>query len=59
MNLTISCDSCSRRASVACGDCVVTFLAAPPTEFTVDELAVLDLLVKAGMVPSLRHCEAA
>ena len=61
-NLIISCDSCVLRDSSACADCLVTFVVADPPksmEFTDTELRAVELLAAAGLVPSLRHREAA
>ena len=57
--LTIDCDTCSRRDTDACGDCVVTFLCErePDDAVVVDvaELRALRMLHDAGMAPALRH----
>jgi hypothetical protein len=49
------------RATVACADCVVTHVLSPaPVEtvsFDDDEIRVVRLLVRAGMMPTLRHSE--
>jgi hypothetical protein len=49
------------RATAACADCVVTHILSPaPVEtmaFDDEEMRVVRLLVKAGMVPTLRHSE--
>jgi 3-hydroxyisobutyrate dehydrogenase-like beta-hydroxyacid dehydrogenase len=62
-SLTISCDTCHMRATAACADCVVTHVLSPaPVESVVfddEEMRVVRLLVKAGMVPTLRHSEIA
>ena len=66
-HVVISCDSCALQASTACADCLVTFVldqsadaTAPPSmDFTDVELHALALLDAAGLVPSLRHREAA
>jgi len=59
--LIISCDTCSMRATATCADCVVTHVLSPAAVETVafddDEMRVVRLLVKAGMVPTLRHSE--
>lgn len=65
-HLTIACDSCALRRSTACTDCVVTFVMRADDELngiTSDDLLDLDddqervvqLFVKAGLVPRLRH----
>lgn len=60
--LSISCDSCTMRASHWCADCVVTFICErPANEAVVLDLAeqrAVRLLADAGMVPVLRHREA-
>ncbi len=62
-SLVISCDTCVMDGTSACADCVVTHLLAParrePMAFTDAELQAVALLAKAGMVPTLRHREAA
>ncbi|HSB86785.1 MAG TPA: hypothetical protein VLD86_10765 [Ilumatobacteraceae bacterium] len=59
--LTISCDTCCMRATATCADCVVTHVLSPAAaeEVTFDdeEMRVVRLLVRAGMVPTLRHSE--
>lgn len=56
--MIVDCDTCVVRGS-SCGDCVVTFLLGPPTEWAVeglpgDELAALAVLADSGLVPPLR-----
>ncbi len=57
--LTISCDDCAMQESVACADCVVTFLCnrEPHDAVIIDvaEARALRLLSDAGLVPELRH----
>ena len=61
--LTISCDDCSMRRTTACGDCVVTFLigdaadddAAEAMVLDLDQVRVVKLLGKAGLVPDLKY----
>ena len=57
-SLSISCDDCSMRRTVACADCVVTFLmGSEPEESLVldlDQARVVRLLGKAGLVPDLK-----
>lgn len=57
--MTIDCDDCSRQGTVACEDCVVTFLCGPSTSSLVvidmAEARAVRLLGDAGLVPSLRH----
>lgn len=59
--LIISCDTCCMRATATCADCVVTHVLCPaPTdavELDDEEMRVVRLLVRAGMVPTLRHSE--
>lgn len=59
----ISCDSCMLRQSAACADCLVTHVLQLDQRSTMDftdvELRAVQLLAQAGMVPSLRHREAA
>jgi hypothetical protein len=49
------------RATATCADCVVTHVLSPASVETVslddDEMRVVRLLVKAGMMPTLRHSE--
>jgi hypothetical protein len=49
------------RATATCADCVVTHVLSPAAVETVslddDEMRVVRLLVKAGMMPTLRHSE--
>lgn len=67
-HLTIACDSCALRRSTACTDCVVTFVlqadeqlsgGAPDPhdalELDDDQERVVQLFVRAGLVPKLRH----
>lgn len=60
-SLTISCDTCCMRATATCADCVVTHVLSPyePESVVLDdeEMRVVRLLVRAGMVPTLRHSE--
>jgi hypothetical protein len=59
---TISCDTCVMDGTATCADCVVTHLLAPARRekvaFTDDELRAVQMLARAGMVPTLRHREA-
>lgn len=65
-SIVISCDTCVRRNTDACRDCVVTFLldsaatsADPePVRFTVDEVDAIARLADAGLVPTLKHLRA-
>lgn len=55
--LTIDCDRCSLQGTVACGDCVVSFLLdREPDDAVVidaDEARAMRLLERAGLVPAL------
>ncbi|WP_026239572.1 hypothetical protein [Parafrankia discariae] len=54
--MLIDCDACAVRG-VACGDCVVTVLLAPPStgvEWDEDERRALAALADAGLIPRLR-----
>lgn len=57
--LVVSCETCVMRHSDACGDCLVTFMCPDATEttvvFDIEEQRAVQLLAKAGMVPTLRH----
>ncbi len=63
--ITISCDDCSMQCTSACDDCVVTFLLRDDIETTsndheplvldLDQVRVVRLLGKAGLVPELRY----
>ena len=58
-SVSISCDECVMQGTVACGDCVVTFICSrEPDEaviIDVEELRSLRLMANAGLVPRLRH----
>ncbi len=60
-SLIISCDTCCMRATATCADCIVTHVLAPATAenvaFDDEEVRVVRLLVRAGMMPTLRHSE--
>ena len=60
-SMIISCDTCCMRATATCADCVVTHVLNPVAAESVsldgDEIRVVRLLVKAGMMPTLRHSE--
>ena len=60
-SLVIACDTCCMRATATCADCVVTHVLSPAAVETVsldeDEMRVVRLLVKAGMMRTLRHSE--
>lgn len=58
--MTIACDECVMRRSVMCRDCVVTYFVArdqPDDPLVLDrrEGEAVRLLVRAGLVPALRH----
>jgi hypothetical protein len=62
--LCISCDDCAMQATVACGDCVVSFVLRDDPQvdtgegelvLDADEVRVVGLLAKAGLVPELRY----
>jgi hypothetical protein len=59
--LVISCETCCMRDTATCADCVVTHVLSPPSvepiSFDDEEVRVVRLLVRAGMVPTLRHSE--
>ena len=56
--LTIDCDQCVMQHTVACDDCVVTFLCTPraaaPVVVDVAEVRALRLLADTGLAPPLR-----
>jgi hypothetical protein len=65
-HLCISCDDCAMQATSACDDCVVSFLLRDGAEepatvgeaelvLDADEVRVVGLLAKAGLVPELRY----
>jgi hypothetical protein len=61
--ITISCDTCVRRHSDWCRDCVVSAMSGhgDSTEAVVLDLAeerAVRLLAAAGMIPALQHREA-
>lgn len=61
--ITISCDTCVRRHSDWCSDCVVRAMSAhgDSTDAVVLDLAeerAVRLLAAAGMIPALQHREA-
>lgn len=61
--LTISCDDCRMQCTSACDDCVVSFLLRDDTTETehvplvldLDQVRVVRLLGKAGLVPDLKY----
>ena len=63
MSLHIDCATCVRQETSSCDDCVVSFIVArEPTDavvIDVAEFAALRRLESAGLVPGLRHQEAA
>ena len=60
-SLIISCDSCCMRATATCADCIVSHVLSPAepesVAFDDEEMRVVRLLVRAGMMPTLRHSE--
>ena len=56
--LTIDCDCCALRHTVACDDCVVSFLLEREPDDAVvidaDEAWAMRMLEHAGLVPTLR-----
>jgi len=56
--LTIDCDCCALRETVACDDCVVSFLLGREPDDAVvidaDEARAMRMLERAGLVPMLR-----
>ena len=61
--ITISCDDCRMQCTSACDDCVVSFLLRDddveaehvPLVLDLDQVRVVRLLGKAGLVPELRY----
>ena len=60
--ITISCDDCSMQCTQACDDCVVTYLLRDepevehePLVLDLDQIRVVRLLGKAGLVPDLKY----
>jgi hypothetical protein len=59
--MVISCDDCVMQHTAACTDCVVTHVLGVDTNEVVLDVAAeraVRLLVRAGMVPALRHATA-
>jgi hypothetical protein len=58
-SITIDCDDCVMRGTVACQDCVVTFVCRPTGHGRVvldaAEALAVGRLSAAGLVPGLRH----
>jgi hypothetical protein len=55
--MLIDCDDCTMQHTAACEDCVVTLLlqdALGPIEVDREQVAALDVLADAGLVPQLR-----
>ena len=56
---SIDCRTCVMRDTVACDDCVVTFICSRGPDdavvVDVDEWKAVRLLQDAGLVPRLRH----
>lgn len=61
--LHIDCADCTMRDSDTCDDCVVTFICSrePGDALIVDagEARVVHSLIRAGLVPALRHAPRA
>lgn len=61
--ITISCDECAMQCTSACDDCVVTYLLRDdeseanhdPLVLDLEQVRVVRLLGKAGMVPDLKY----
>jgi hypothetical protein len=61
--ITISCDDCRMQCTSACDDCVVSFLLRDdetetehvPLMLDLDQIRVVRLLGKAGLVPDLKY----
>ncbi|MCU1453146.1 MAG: hypothetical protein JWN46_1292 [Acidimicrobiales bacterium] len=57
--LCIDCDTCAMQHTVACDDCLVTFLCevdhGEPIVVDLVEARAMRLLGDAGLVPRLRH----
>ena len=57
--ITISCDDCCMQRSVACADCIVTFVcdrsAQQPVVVDLATMTAMQRLSAAGLVPELRH----
>lgn len=56
--MLIDCDNCAMRETVACDDCVVTFLLGDgPVDLSENHQKAIDNLSGAGLVPRLRLIE--
>jgi hypothetical protein len=62
--VTINCDDCRMQCTSACDDCVVSFLLRDdeanetdhvPLVLDLDQVRVVRLLGKAGLVPDLKY----
>lgn len=54
--MKLDCSTCTQR-DIACGDCVVSlFLSLPQgaNEINADEVAAVEVMAEAGLVPHLR-----
>jgi hypothetical protein len=62
ITLTISCDTCVRRHSDWCRDCVVTAMCdrdgRDAVVLDLAEQRAVRLLAEAGLIPELQHREA-
>lgn len=61
-SFSINCNTCARRDSNQCDDCVVSFICGrEPGDaviIDVEELRTMRMLHDAGLVPELRHARA-
>jgi hypothetical protein len=61
--MTISCDDCRMQCTSTCDDCVVSFLLRDeatetehdPLVLDLDQIRVVRLLGRAGLVPDLKY----
>ena len=57
--LRIDCDECALQETVACSDCIITFLcgeeASSPVVVDLAEARAMRLLGNGGLAPPLRH----
>ncbi|MEN9711723.1 MAG: hypothetical protein RL441_1715 [Actinomycetota bacterium] len=57
--MKLDCSTCTQR-DIACGDCVVSLFLSFPTaanEIDADELAAVEVMAQAGLVPHVRMSE--
>jgi hypothetical protein len=61
--LTIDCEECAFQRTMACDDCIVSFLLDRDADDAVvidaQEARAMRMLERAGLVPSLRFAERA